>query len=81
MQEIFQQLVNLSQAGLAMNKSVMEIAAKANDLGVWGDMEPEFNAALEKTEVFVAVLQEFERTMTDIASGQKPAETKGTPVW
>ncbi len=79
MNEMFQLLLNLSESGLSMNKAVMKLAERANELGVWDEMEPQFQEVLARTEVFTRTLQDFEGGMTNILSGQKP--TKGTPIW
>ncbi len=79
MNEMFQFLLNLSESGLSMNKAVMELAKRANELGVWDEMEPQFQEVLARTEVFTKTLQEFESGMTNILSGEKP--TKGEKIW
>ena len=79
MNEMFQLILNLSQAGLAMNQGAMELAKRANELGVWDEMEPQFAELLKRTEVFTLTLKEFESGMTNIFSGQKP--TQGEKIW
>jgi len=79
MSNIHELILAVSKSGKSVHETVMELAEKADKLGVWDEMEPIFNKILEKTAVHLASLQLLQQEGAAAVTGEQP--DIGESVW
>lgn len=79
MDDIFKLLLDVSETGLDLNRAIIDLSGVAEKLGVWKEMEPQFEVILQRAEAFTNRLQAFEAGVTAEVMGEPVV--KGEPVW